>query len=276
MKKNVILFGLIVVIAGSLFFVFKDIKGMMFAKKASSNSIQKENIKIEKAISNEKYFMPIFAFHNVADNLKKDPYGMVVGIASFENELKKIKENGYKTIFVSELGSYLERGEKVPNKEIALTFDDGKNNFYTNVFPLLKKYNMKVSLYIITGVRSKNYLTQEQIKELSQSGLVEIGSHTAYHQFLSKMSEADQLKELQNSKKYLDDLLGQNITVICYPYGVHNEKTKEIAKKAGYKYGLNFGKISGVYPSDLFEIDRTGVAPGLDIVKYYETKNRVR
>lgn len=268
MKNKIILLLVFVLLVSALFFFFGSKKNNI-----SKNIEQKEEVKNIDLIKKDKsknYFPHIIAFHNVTRDGKSDKYGLTLDIVEFEQALKELSENKYKTVFASEIGSYLERGENIPKDIVSLTFDDGKQNFYDNIFPLLKKYNMKGSLYIITGVRSKNYLNAEQIKEIDQTGLVEIGSHTVYHQFLSKQDDERQFKELKDSKKYLEDLLGKEISVICYPYGDHNEKTKELAKKAGYKYGLNFNNSKLHDVSDLFEIDRVGVFPKMNIVKYLE------
>ena len=138
---------------------------------------------------------------------------------------------------------------------------------------MLKKYNIKASLYIITGVRSVHYLSTAQIKEIDKSGLVEIGSHTVFHQRMSKLPEERQLKELKDSKSYLEKLLGKEITVICYPYGDHSALTEQLSKQVGYKYGLDFDRVPVEDSSDLFDIDRVGVFPEMNISKYLEKLN---
>ena len=280
LKKNIKKIVLLAVIFISAFFIVRGIFVLNSNKKVIEDKSEIKNT--EKGSTSgdqitEKfeagYFAPILAFHNVTDSLKKDPYGLTVNTLVFEKKLQDINEHKYNTLFVSEVAAYLAKGENIPKDAVALTFDDGKENFYTNVFPLLKKYNIKASLYIITGVRSVHYLSESQIKEIDQSGLVEIGSHTVYHQRMSKLPEERQLKELKDSKKYLEKLLGKEITVICYPYGDHSDLTKQLSKQVGYKYGLNFDKVPVVDSADMFEIDRVGVFPELNISKYLEKLN---
>ena len=70
-------------------------------------------------------------------------------------------------------------------KPVALTFDDCFVYFYNNAFPLLKKYNQKATIFVITDyINGENYLTEEQIKEMADSGLVKVESHSKTHQYL--------------------------------------------------------------------------------------------
>lgn len=236
-----------------------------------SNSETQEKIAEEKTgagkIFENNFYPPILAFHNISASLKEDKWGLTINTQDLEKKLIQLKENNYETVFASEIGEYIKNGKKIPNNLVALTFDDGTIGFYTEVLPLLKKHNLKASLYIMTGVRSKNYVNSEQIKEIAESNLVEIGSHTVYHQRLGELSEADQFKELKNSKIFLENLLSKEITVICYPYGSYTEKTKELAKELGYLYGLDFNARTINSEIDPWAINRIGLSPQMDIIR---------
>ena len=123
-------------------------------------------------------------------------------------------------------------------KVVALTFDDGYVDFYTNVLPIIKKYNIKTNLYIITSTTiNGKYVNEEQIKELSNSGLVSIGSHTVSHNPLASL-KAEQIEtELKDSKEYLENLLGKEIKTISYPTGSYNSSVLNTAQEY-YKYGI--------------------------------------
>ncbi len=238
----------------------------------NSNNLDKEKIvqeniekNIEKKFENN-FYPPILAFHNVSATLKEDKWGLTINTLDLEKKFQQLQEANYQTVFITELAQYIEKGQKIPNNLVALTFDDGTIGFYTEVLPLLKKYQIKASLYIMTGVRSKNYVNAEQIKEIDQTGLVEIGSHTVYHQRLASLSEEEQFKELVNSKKYLENLLQKEIKVLCYPYGSYSEKTKELTKEAGYLYALDFNRSPVLKEFDLWAINRIGLSPNMNIV----------
>ncbi len=219
------------------------------------------------------YFAPILTFHHIAplppqaDKIEKNLHVLP---ADFNNMLQALIAGQYKLVFVSELADYLARGEKPPRDWVALSFDDGYEDFYTYVFPLLKQYNLKVSLYVITEMNGGVYLTRSQIKELDLSGLVEIGSHTVDHPVLAKLPPAKQMIELLRSKETLDALLGKPTKIICYPYGAYDKTTEVLAKQAGYQYGLTYNHRPLRDSRDLFAIDRVGVWSDMNVVKFLQ------
>lgn len=172
--------------------------------------------------------------------------------STLEEQLKYIVDNGYQTVFVNEI-------EDLSNytKPVALTFDDCFVYFYNNAYPLLKKYNQKASIYIICNyVNGPNYLTTDQIKEMVDSGLVSVQTHTLSHRELTSLSLEEMEKELVESKKYLDSTYNINVDTICYPIGKYNDTIVNKAKEI-YKYGL--AMTGGVYNSkkhDLYRIPR--------------------
>lgn len=177
--------------------------------------------------------IPVLMYHGVSDTT----WGIAslfMRVADFESQLKYIHDN-YETIFIEDIEDYY--GDK---KVVVLTFDDGYVDFYTNVLPLLKKYNIKANLYIITGATGEKFLSEEQILEINNSGLVSIGSHTVNHSNLASLGEEELNTELKDSKEYLEKLLGKEIKTICYPYGSHNSKVLEEVPKY-YEYGIAIG-----------------------------------
>ena len=117
--------------------------------------------------------VPIFMYHFILED-----YGDYPDTENFlkpetlEEQLKYISENGYDTIYIDELDDLYKY-----DKPVALTFDDCFVYFYDNAFPLLKKYNQKATIFIITDyINGENYLTEEQLN-IADSGLVKIESH---------------------------------------------------------------------------------------------------
>lgn len=122
---------------------------------------------------------------------------------------------------------------------VVLTFDDGYKDFYTNAFPILKKYKFKSTIFIITDKVGQNgYMTWEDLSELSESGLVEIGSHSISHPDLSKTSESLQKEQLLKSKSEIETNLGIEVVSFCYPSGKYNETTLRLLPITGYKYAV--------------------------------------
>ena len=216
------------------------------------------------------YFAPILTFHYISTTSETSSVaiGLHIGPKEFDKILQGLRKNGYQTVFASDIAAYLARGERPPKNWVALTFDDGYRDFYTNAMPLLQKYQAKATLFIITAATGPAYLTPDQIKDISQSGLVEIGSHTVNHPMLSKLSAADQSRELVESKSYLEKLLHEDISLICYPYGDFDARVEKLAQQAGYSFGLTYNHHPLEDSPDMFAIDRVSVWPGMDVIGY--------
>jgi len=227
----------------------------------------------EKIEPGEKVFVPILNFHHI----DKAPSGVssitktyYIEPDKFEAILIDLIASGYKAVFVSEIVELLEQGIRPPANVMAITFDDGNQNYYTNAWPILKKHGLKSSMYIMTGVGGENYLNDEQIKELDMTGLVEIGSHTIYHPKLTKISASERMRELEQSKDELEELLDKEITVLAYPFGLYNDDVKALSKAVGYKAGLTYDQDAWQNPDDLMELTRISVYPNLNVVRFLE------
>ncbi len=206
--------------------------------------VAKEKI-IEDIIKpkNFSFTMPIFMYHFITDD-----YGNATDTENYfspsklETHLKYIVDNGYQTVYITDIDKLYKY-----TKPVALTFDDCFVYFYNNAFPLFKKYNLKASIYVITNyINGPNYLTTEQIKEMKESGIIDIQSHSLSHPYLSKIPINQASTEIIDSKRVLKDLFNLSSTVFCYPIGDYNNKVVEIVKE-NYSYGLNM--LGGVYNS---------------------------
>ncbi len=161
---------------------------------------------------------------------------------TFELHLKWITKNNWTTYTISEYQIL----NKKPKKSLCLTFDDGFGSLFTNAFPLLKKYNCKATIYLVPDRQTNvwdlgiekdgtSLLTKEQIQELSHSGLVEFGSHTATHADL-KQADIHRIKhELMASKKKIENLVNQPCRSFAYPYGRFTKQSISWVKEAAYK-----------------------------------------
>ena len=154
---------------------------------------------------------------------------------------------------------------------MALTFDDGYQDFYTNAFPLLKKYKMKATLYIIINKLDKpGYLTKAELKELAESGLVEIGSHTFNHPDLRALKAKNAKFEIASSKIELEKRLGQLIPTFAYPFGYYAGEQLAIVKAIGYEAAVSVNPGSRHSTQDLFALKRIrpGSRGGSEFVKW--------
>lgn len=194
--------------------------------------------------------VPALMYHAVSDNCWGEA-DLFVSPSELEAQLQYLQENGYTPIFFEDLPRVNEI-----EKPVLLTFDDGYDDNFTELFPILQKYQCKATVFVITDDIGKNHkLTAEQIQQMADSGLVSIQSHTVSHRDLDELDEADTIYELSQSQLMLTRLTGKQPFVLCYPTGYYSDLTLEIARKY-YSFGLLMS--SGLYTTDCdpFQIPR--------------------
>lgn len=179
----------------------------------------------------------VLNYHSVA----KDEWFYSVNPEIFEKQIKFLSKN-FNVLSIDKIADYIEGKINLPTRSVAITFDDGYNNFLTNALPILKKYNLPVAIFII-GERSAAaedvnketpLLKDNEVKILSDAG-VTIGSHGLTHRSLNKLSPAEIVKELSESKNRLEKLIGQPVRFLSYPKGKFNQTVIDLAQQAGYK-----------------------------------------
>jgi peptidoglycan/xylan/chitin deacetylase (PgdA/CDA1 family) len=129
-------------------------------------------------------------------------------------------ENGYTPIYLNDNPSQYE-------KPVIITFDDGYEDNYTNVYPILEKYNVKATIFIFTdAVNTPGYLTATQIRSMP---LVSFQSHTVTHRKLTELRKDEIRYELAASQDILSRMTGKEVYAICYPVGKFNDTVLDLA-----------------------------------------------
>lgn len=206
-------------------------------------------------------------YHQVKDNnFGKD----VISPLEFESDLQYLKDNNYNTITMTQLIDSVYEDGVLPKNPIILTFDDGYLNTYKNVYPLLKKYDMRIVLSVVGKTIDDfskvvddniNYAstTWDQIKDMSASGHVEIQNHSynlhkikngrygCYQKNGEALAEYEKVltDDFMKLQDIIQEVTGNAPNTFTYPYGKYNNNTEEIIKKIGFKatlsctYGIN-------------------------------------
>ena len=213
--------------------------------------------------------VPVLEYHSITYE-KGNP--ICIPIKKFKEQMKYLKDNGYYTLTLTNLYSYLMNNTPIPKKSVVLTFDDGYENNYTAMFPVLKKYNFKATVFVITGNIDKyrKFLKSKQLLEMDKYG-VDIESHTVHHDNLKMLSKNKQLKTLIKSKKYLEKTLNKQIYFFAYPFGGYNNSAIEALKEAGYK--MAFTTVDGwsSKQNGILSLHRVWVGP-FDSTSVFENK----
>ncbi len=205
---------------------------------------------------------PVLMYHYVLDTelAKKDK--RIITPETFEQQMRFLKVNDYNVISLEEFSVYLREKKRVPRNTAVLTFDDGHLDNYVNAYPILKKYGLKATMFVIVDSLDKpDFVTKEQIIEMDNSGLITIGSHTLGERHLPSISdEMDLKREIYDSKYKLEKILNKPVNCFSYPIGGFNKEIRQMVIDAGYKVAVSTSP-GFTYPNDdFFAIKRVRIS----------------
>lgn len=201
-------------------------------------------------------YVATLMYHSVtSDAGRLDDY--TVSPEQLDSDIQYFMDCGYIPMTATELA--MENINNINKRKIlVLTFDDGYDNFYTEVFPILKKHNCKATMFLIGSYIDRyGYLNRDQVYEMAHSGLVEIGNHTdAVHHVPKKLLEniynnpvtrEDVIEDIRRNGIILKEITGYDIHSISWPYGYYtNTLDAAVKSRLGYRisfstnYGVNF------------------------------------
>jgi len=218
-------------------------------------------------------YVPILMYHYVeyvkdkGDTIRQSLDTLPI---TFEKQLETLSNGGYTFMTMRELGDVFDGKRRLPDKPLILTFDDGYGDFYTDAYPLLKKYNAKATVYVISGfIGYRNYMNEKEIQEIAKEGLVEIGDHTVHHISLKYAPNEEIQKELAESKTKLESLIGMPVFSFAYPNGSYDDRSEIFVKQAGFSTaaGTKLGVL--LDPSMRYKLTRIrpGANTGTDLLK---------
>ena len=178
-----------------------------------------------------------------------------IRLNNFLQHLKIIEENSI--TFINPKNFEYELKNNRSKRKILLTIDDGFSSFYKNAWPILKQKKIPFILFVSTReVGAFNYMTWEQIREISKEDFVEIGNHSHTHEYLVDESADLIRKDIEKSISIFKRELGKNSDFFSYPFGEYSVLFKDIIKSLNFKYA--FGQHSGVVDEtkDFYELPR--------------------
>jgi len=216
--------------------------------------------------------IPILIYHHIrkfSSNDSENDRTFVVPPADFAKQMNYLKENGYQTLTFIDFKNIFAGQEKLPEKPIIITFDDGIVNQFTKAFPILKENNQQAVFFIFTNPISKsvNYMTWENLQEMKAYGM-EIGSHGHYHSDLTKITTTEEWeREIQKNRELIKENLGDYPTSLAYPFGSYNESVITYVKNNGYDFSraITHGKIHT--PDDFYKLDGYFITADFDYFK---------
>jgi len=242
-KKLILLFIVVIVLGGAVIFFLKT-----------------------------AYVVPVLTYHSIGRGDAESK--LWVSPESFARQMEFLYKNKYNVVGLDKIVDYIEGKEKIPPKTVAITFDDGLYNNYQYAYPVLKKYGFPATIFVIIKmIGAGGYVGWQEILEMSNSGVIDIESHTRYHFWLPTEGTKMLRDDLAGSKEILEKKLGRPVKFIAYPIGAYDDRVKRETRAAGYRaaFGTNPGRSSSW--RDIFAIKRVRISRTSDnlLVFWFET-----
>ncbi|GFI61425.1 poly-beta-1,6-N-acetyl-D-glucosamine N-deacetylase [Clostridiales bacterium] len=225
---------------------------------------------------------PVLTYHRLTSDLSMTS-DWTTSPQKFEEDLCKLLDNGYTPIFTSEL-VLKDKPENFPDKPVIIQFDDGYNSVYELAFPILKKYNAKAEIYIITDYtedmpREQNgntFIGWQQLEEMEKSGLMYTGVHGKTHLPVVENYTDEEIKNnFIAAWEAIEERLGPRPHYYVYPQGRFNKKTVKLTKQAGcdeqfvWIWDMNW-KLKN------YVLGRINIGYKTDVIKSIEWYNKTR
>jgi len=237
--------------------------------------------------------IPILMYHHFADD---GDLGVTISAGAFENQMKALHDAGNTAISFEELRDYVYNGAPLPERPVIITMDDGYMSVYETAFPILKKYNMKATSFIIgvfygqstyknlSYVKIIPHFGDAEALEMAESGLISIQSHSYdMHQYAlyegdtyrdgaqrrKGESRADYIEaftlDFEHAADQIVQAVGARPFVYSYPFGRCSRLSESLLKEMGVQVTLTTVRgVSTVVknaPQSLYKLDRINV-PG--------------
>jgi peptidoglycan/xylan/chitin deacetylase (PgdA/CDA1 family) len=186
--------------------------------------------------------VPILLYHRFGPVVTDS---MTVTTPLFESHLNYLMNNGYHVIPLVELiDHYYGKRRPFPSRSVVITVDDAHLSVYREMFPLIRKHKIPVTLFIYpSAVSNASYaMTWGQLKEIKETGLFDFQSHTFWHPNFKKekkrlnSTEYESFVSMQliKSKKKLEEELKVNVNMLAWPFGIYDDDLIRKAGEAGY------------------------------------------
>lgn len=215
------------------------------------------NTRVAQAASDRVATVPILLYHGIPDNSPpSDRYN--VSLAKFEDQMKLLKDYGYKTISIQQLVNHFNKGHVLPERPIVISFDDGYQNVYDNAFPIMERYGFTGTVYIVANrLQSDGFMNKKVLQDLVENGW-EVGSHGMTHTELTQNHGLVRTEILQ-SRLDLNDALDIKVFSFAYPFGSSDWYISSKVLDYGYFAAVGVGNLDQHSSGTVYNLSRREV-----------------
>lgn len=237
---------------------------------------------VECSLQYNRSMVPILMYHQIGEPAPKGaPYrSLTVHPSSFRRQMLWLRRFGYRGLSMRDVMPYV-RGEK-QGKVVGLTFDDGYRNVYRNALPVLTEMGFTATNYFVARqlgggnvwdydkeIAHSDLMSAEEMRDWARQGM-EVGSHTLDHPYLPKLTDAEALAQIQQSRTELEQVLGQAVTAFCYPYGGEDARLRTMVRSVGYTNATTTAGGLARPDDDAYGLPRVTVARSTHILRFLQ------
>jgi peptidoglycan/xylan/chitin deacetylase (PgdA/CDA1 family) len=192
-------------------------------------------------------FVLILGYHRVAETAV-DPHNLCVRPSHFAEQMEVLRRQ-VQVIDLATLAAGLQTGN-LPRRAAVITFDDGYLDILGAAWPILAARDLPAAVFAVSGLLGEQFwwdkesgeppavaraMTADELRQLSDGGLITIGSHTVSHPPLTSLPAAQREAELRDSRQTLSEIIGKPVAALSYPHGDNDGATRQMAQQAGYQ-----------------------------------------
>jgi peptidoglycan/xylan/chitin deacetylase (PgdA/CDA1 family) len=213
----------------------------------------------------------ILMYHSIAE---EPSYLHSVSPVTFEKQMRFLATK-CNVITLDQLVDCFNGKGSLPDNPVVITLDDGLADNYAVAYPILKKYNLPATVFVVpdwvaprkvsqtneTRPAKKCHMTWDQIREMSHNG-ISIGAHTISHRSLPTLKLEEARYELLESKARVERKLGQPVKFFAYPYGAFRDLSMDIVRmvaESGYTCAVTSLSGTNGRSANLYALRRTEI-----------------
>ena len=198
---------------------------------------------------NGKDGIAILGYHGVVseqekkENYASNPYFM--SISEFEKQMKYLADNNYQCISMEDVETYYHGKKEVSKKAVCLTFDDGYKNFNTIVKPIIKKYNLQATNFVIGYKTKTNNLLYLQTNDLKNDQYVEYYSHSYDMHHIGHLPYKKKIETMTTNEIKRDFEKNKGLVstdYFAFPYGVSCQNAQDYLKSSSVKLAFSYNQ----------------------------------
>ncbi len=210
--------------------------------------------------------VPILMYHRVLREPSRGPFDTWVLAAALRRQLEHLRRQRIEPVTFRDL----DRPAAPGRRRVVLTFDDGYEDNYTTLFPLLQEFGVRAVVFMVTamatnawdvpkGEPEQRLLTRAQVREMAAHG-VEFGGHTRHHVNFDLVSEEVAREEIRGCKADLEDWLGVPVVSFAYPYGADHLHARRAVEEAGFRWGITTKRGPLHLEEDRYQVRRLAIS----------------